>query len=198
MGTNYYARILPTKERKDELKKAIDNDEFTRVKSLVEELYGKPSYCYDEPKLIGGEVHLGKVSAGWKFLWNPNLYEVQKGHLEPDGEGGKKWVSDGFEVFKIYDLTKESIKAFIDREDVVIYDEDWNKEDKEEFWNMALNWCLDGFDGESYGKKYDLYGEYRYRTDYCSFLEKCGYKLCAYYTDFYSDGLRFSTTTDFS
>lgn len=198
MGTNYYARILPTKERKDELKKAIDNDEFTRVKSLVQELYGKPFEDYFDPKIIGGEVHLGKVSAGWKFLWNPNLYEFRTGHLEDIEGGGKKWVSDGFEVLKIYDLTKESIKAFIDREDVVIYDEYGDKEDKEEFWNMALNWCLDGFDGESYSEKYCLHDKYIHFSDYCRFLKECGYELNKYNMDFYSDGLRFSTTTDFS
>lgn len=31
MGTNYYAYIIPTKKKKDELKKMIDDDELDKV-----------------------------------------------------------------------------------------------------------------------------------------------------------------------
>ena len=37
MGTNYYAYIIPTKKKKDELKKMIDDDEL--VKALEAEGY---------------------------------------------------------------------------------------------------------------------------------------------------------------
>lgn len=51
MGTNFYARIIPTKERKEHLKKLIDNDEFDLIEDEIKELY-----C--------NEIHLGKRSGG--------------------------------------------------------------------------------------------------------------------------------------
>ena len=45
-----------------------------------------------------GEIHLGKRSGGWKFLFNPN-YE------------------------RYYPLTKEGLMNFLKRDDVIIYTE---------------------------------------------------------------------------
>ena len=38
----------------------------------------------------------------------------------------------------------------------------------------------------------------QYQTDYTRFINECGFKLSKYHTDFYSDGLRYATTTEFS
>ena len=213
MGTNYYARIIPTKERKDKLKSLIDEDKFDEIKALVNKTYSSPEYDYDEKAYVGGEIHLGKRSGGWKFLWNPNYYKVLKGHMEwEDIEGGKRghWVDDGFEVAKFYDLTKESIKKFIDREDIVIYDEYGDKQDKEEFWKMALNWVTwkdkdgnekEAWDGDTYAEWQRENNEKRYnygKTEYARFLEETGIVLNKENTDFYSDGLRFATSNEFS
>ena len=83
MGTNYYARILPSKKRKDEIKKAIDDNDFNNIKRSIGKTYGSPCMDYDDTTTYcGGEIHLGKRSAGWKFLWNPNWYKIPKGHME--------------------------------------------------------------------------------------------------------------------
>jgi len=209
MGTNYYGRIIPTRERKEEIKKAVDNDDFREIEHLVHITYGNPEYDYESGTFVGGEIHLGKRSGGWKFLWNPNWYKEIKGHTEweefPGGRSGH-WVEDGFDVIKFYDLTKESIKSFIDRDDVEIYDEYGDKQDKEEFFNMALNWGYDkddeGWDGDTY-EKWEKEQNPNRRTfshynEYCKFIESCGFKVSEYGSDFYSDGLRFATCTDFS
>lgn len=210
MGTNYYGRIIPTKERKEHIKELIDINDFDGIKSLVNKTYSSPQYDYDEESFVGGEVHLGKRSGGWKFLWNPNWYKVIKGHSEVEeiSEFSKRyhWVEDGFDVSKYYDLTKESLKKFIDRDDVEIYDEYGEKQDKEEFWDMALSWGYDkeniGWDGETYEEwereQNPNHRTYDYETDYSKFLKECGFKLNKYNTDFYSDGLRFATCTEFS
>lgn len=211
MGTNYYARIIPTKKRKDEIIKAIENNDFVEVKYLVNKTYGRTKYDYDDKNgFSGGEIHLGKRSAGWKFLWNPNWYKRPKGHMEweeiEDGHKIRHFVDDGYDVFKYYNLTKKSIKKFIDRKDVEIYDEYGEKQDKEGFFQMALTWGYNendkGWDGESYEEyeKSENTGcrTFSYYSDYCKFLEECGFKLNKYYTDFYSNGLRFATCTDFS
>ena len=80
MGTNYYGRIIPTKERKEQIKQAVDNDEFDEIQSLVSMTYSSPQYYYNNKTFAGGEIHLGKRSGGWKFLWNPNWYNDLKGH----------------------------------------------------------------------------------------------------------------------
>lgn len=210
MGTNYFARIIPTRERKEKIKQAIDNNDFDEIIELVNKTYSSPQYDYQTDTFVGGEIHLGKRSCGWKFLWNPNWYKLIKGHSEvtevtPNAKSWH-WVEDGFDVFKYYELTKESIKNFIDREDVVIYDEYGEQQDKEEFWNMALNWGYEkgreGWDGETYEefakKENPNYKPIRHETDYSKFIEQCGFKTNKYKTDFYSDGLRFATCTDFS
>lgn len=210
MGTNYYARILPSKKRKDEIKKAIDDNDFNKVNQLIDKTYGIPIYDFIEGNFSAGVVHLGKRSAGWKFLWNPNWYKMAKGHTEEKvNDNGSKtihWVSDGYDVFKFYDLTKESIKAFIDREDVEIYNEYDEKQDKKEFYEMAMNWGYDkddeGWDGDAYEEwehnQNPRYTPMDYKTDYSRFIEECGFKTNKCNSDFYSDGMRFSTCTEFS
>ena len=55
MGTNYYAIPRATSERKEKIKKAIDQDKFEKAKDL-----------------IGGKVHIGKSSVGWEFIFDHN------------------------------------------------------------------------------------------------------------------------------
>ena len=210
MGTNYYARILPSKERKKEIKKAIDDNDFNKIKQLIDKTYGRPYYDISENSFSGGEIHLGKRSCGWKFLWNPNWYKMSKGHLDEkvhnNGEKSFRWTCDGYDIFKYYDLTKDSIKEFIYREDVEIYDEYGEKQDKEEFYEMAINWGYDkdneGFDGDSYEefeeKQDSNYTPMNHENDYCRFIRECGFKPNKYNSDFYSNGIRFSTSTEFS
>ena len=72
MGTNFYARIIPSEKAKHELIEAINNDNPDLVEELTQELYGSR----DEYSGIGSRIHLGKRSGGWKFLWNPNVVKV--------------------------------------------------------------------------------------------------------------------------
>ena len=197
MGTNYYAKIIPTKERKEyiiNLIKESDPSKWRKIRSSIAETYG----LLDEYDHTGGEIHLGKCSYGWKFLWNPNTYRVRNGHtVEEEIEPGHivyHYVSEPDTMFQIYPLTKEGIKAFIDREDIEIYDEYEEKQDKEEFWKMVIE--REGLDGKEYELKDPSH--INYHTEYSDFLISQGYKVEWPYTDFYSDGLRFATCNNFS
>lgn len=93
MGTNIYARINPQKAEREKfvlkVKAIVDSDElfmFSKLNDLLQE------YKEEYP-----EVHLGKRSCGWQFLWASN----------------PKW----------YDNTIASINKFLQREDVVLYNE---------------------------------------------------------------------------
>lgn len=205
MGTNFFAKIIPTKERKETLKMMIENNDFRGVLQQTQEMYGsvEPRSMKD---IIQGEIHLGKRSGGWKFLWNPNIYQIRRGHSDwienKDGSKSHKWVSEPDEAYYIYPLTKKGIKEFIDREDVEIYDEYGVSQDKEQFFKEALEWVTwsgkEAWDSDSYYRDNPKERRWSCKNEYTDFLESLGYKLSEDKADFYSDGLRFATTTDFS
>jgi hypothetical protein len=198
MGTNYYARILPTKERRKELHDAIEANDYHLVKKLSDELYGRIELDYDTHEIVGGKVHLGKLSHGWKFLWNPNVFVIRQGHLE-DTSSGRRYVPDPSIPKYLYPLTKQGLHDFIFREDVLVYDEYGEEQDKEEFWKDALEWGQsDGWDAASYEKEYKEH-IYPVSGELTDLLRQEGYKFTSYSnSDFYSDGLRFAGYTDFS
>lgn len=198
MGTNFYAQIKPTKEQKDALKTAIDNDDFETISGMVHELYGDVSFDYGT--YDGGKIHLGKRSSGWKFLWNPNQYKVSDGYfvekLDENGALKKEYIPQ-YKLCNFYDLNKESIKKFICREDVAILSEYGEVIPNDEFFKMALSWGQeDGIDYDHYCEEYgNTHGTSHY-TEYKNWLRSLGYVIKG--EDFYSDGLRFATTTEFS
>ena len=202
MGTNYYARIIPTKERKKEFHDAIEANDYPLVKKLSDELYGRIELDYDTHEIVGGEVHLGKLSHGWKFLWNPNVFVIRQGHLE-DGPTGRRYVPDPSIPKYLYSLTKQGLHDFIFREDVLVYDEYEEEQNKEDFWKDALAWGQsDGWDAasyEEYERKHSNYTQYPVTGELTDLLRQEGYKFTSRSnSDFYSDGLRFAGFTDFS
>lgn len=105
--------------------------------------------------LEGTNVHLGKRSSGWKFIWNWN-----------DGK---------------YYKTKDQLFKFIRSGRVV--DEYGHQMNVEEFITMALEWGKeDGWDVETYYKDHP---EHRIPISRGVYEE-------------YIDGLRVSTSTEFS
>ena len=180
MGTNFYARIIPSEKAKHELIEAINNDNPDLVEELTQELYGSR----DEYSGIGSRIHLGKRSAGWKFLWNPNVVKV--------------WDDEACEYAYnyVYPLTMEGIANFVMREVVEVTDEYGEVQNPVEFLIMAFEWCKDGLDGKEYqtNPKYNA-GTYYPDTERDNFWRELGYE--PEYYDFYSDGLRFSTSVSF-
>lgn len=205
MSTNYYARLKPSQFDKDCLKKLIDDDKYEALSLLYSKVYGSLEYDYADEMFNGGYLHLGKRSGGWKFLWNPNIFIKRNGHTEEikhkDGTIEKSWRVDPSELIYFYPLTKEGIKAFIDRPDVEIYDEYGEEQNKEEFWDMALNWGYEkddiGYDAGTYEKAYPKH-YYKCDNELIRLLEREGYKFSSSTkSDFYNDNLRFSTSTEF-
>ena len=132
MGTNFYCRKIDRKYRKMFSKDLSTLNEYVLLNinnpkiNLLEEVNRFISdYCDFEK-----EIHLGKRSYGWQFLWdyhngryfNPNLY---------------------------------SIKEFLSQDDIIIYDEYENFYEVEQLFNDELSDCLykdaihdDGMSGE--------------------------------------------------
>lgn len=202
MGTNYYARVIPTKKRRLQLCMLInESKDFDNIINEVNKTYGNCE-LHSSEDIIEGVIHLGKRSAGWKFLWNPNIWIEHTGHIE-----NGKYVSDPPIPRYIYPLTKKGIKEFIDRADIEIYDEYNEKQDKDIFFKEAVEWTTwkgkEAWDSKSY-EEWELsenpnYKHYICSGEYIDMLKAEGYKMISdTNSDFYSDGLRFATNNQFS
>lgn len=195
MGTNYYAHIIPSIENKSRLQDAIDKNDFNTISELTIKMYARLGI--DSGEFYGGNVHLGKRSGGWKFLWNPNVYVTRE--IYKDEDRGEYRLGKYIPKF-LYPLTRAGIKEFIQRDDVEICDEYGKIQNKDEFFNMAINWCYNGWDSKKYYEEYpDDNNGYVCKNDLTKYLDQESINYISNsHSDFYMDGLRFSTSTDFS
>lgn len=200
MGTNFYARILPKEDEKNELINKIINNKFDEIEDLASELYGNRN----EYTRKGNVIHLGKRSCGWKFLWNSNIIRYCDGYIDSETkEFVPVWKYD-----QIYPLTKQGITDFCNREDVVITDEYGEQYTPKEFLKMAFSWGqLDGYTGKTYEESHKEESSYRnyywsekYQRGMHSKDDEMWFDLgyIVEYYDFEADGLRFSTSINFS
>ena len=201
MGTNFYARIIPKEDEKNELINKIINNKFDEIEDLASELYGNRN----EYTRKGNVIHLGKRSCGWKFLWNPNIIRYCDGYIDTETkEFVPVWKYD-----QVYPLTKQGITDFCNREDVIITDEYGEQYTSEEFLEMAFSWGEpDGWVGKTYeedpkneSSNYrNYYWSKKYQRGMHTQEDEMWFDLgyTVEYYDFESDGLRFSTSINFS
>lgn len=190
MGTNFYARIIPKEEDKQKLIDAINNNQYNVIEDLASELYGdRNEYTHK-----GNVIHLGKRSGGWKFLWNPNVIRYSSDDYLDEN---KQYIC----VYKydyVYPLTKQGITDFCNREDVIITDEYGIIYDPKDFLKMAFSWGEpNGLTSKEYQEnpKYNAPPYFGCKRENEKW-ENLGFKV--EYYDFESDGLRFSTSINFS
>jgi len=184
MGTNYYLRFKYKEEDKDQVKNLINNDRFEEARDLLDDMCSYMHYDICKKELVGSITHLGKRSSGWTFLWETNWFF--------DSEG---------KACKLYELNKESLRAYIYRDDTILFDEYGKVLDKDEFWQMALEWGQpDGWDYAKYAEhETSETGKMPQSACYIEIEKieqwgKLGYETDEYGQEFYSDGLRFSTS----
>ena len=67
MGTNYYLKRIPTKEEIERCHKLLDEGKIEDSDVFKEE-YGTP-YLLAVLEKITEEIHIGKKSGGWRFLF---------------------------------------------------------------------------------------------------------------------------------
>lgn len=159
MGTNFYVRINVKSRDKEKV--------YSYFKYLSEhEHWAHKRY---DGKYI--DIHIGKRSAGWRFLFCAN------------------------ENF-LYPLTKEGISEFIQRNGGGhIRDEYGRSFTTDQFWNEEIS-TTSGWDIESYYRNNPQEKRYHYNSnDFSSWTKE--FKPNEY-GEFYSDGLRFTVSTYFS
>lgn len=163
MGTNFY-RIPSVKEledRKNKLQTRVRKMDLSpsSINTNFNIGNGPDEWTYWSPwdEFTNNIlVHLGKRSMGWKFCWNFN---------------NKKYYTNKDELF---DFIKKGR----------IIDEYGDEINQDEFIQMALDWCKDGWDIQTY-----------YNENPSS---KVSWFDSSRYHDIYIDGLRVSTSTEFS
>jgi len=200
MGTNYYAVIKAKNELRDKLIELIangDTADYDTIVNMANELYGESVFNYGEKCLIGAKIHLGRKSYGWKFLWEHHLYTVDNGHVEEtEVEPGHtiiKYVEEPKTLYSLYgDLTKDNIRSFLMRDNVDIYNEYGELQNKEEFIEWSFN--TEGVDSLTCGK---LREQKPLADEWREPIIMGGYQIEPGATDFYSDGLRFAAFRDF-
>lgn len=143
-------RRIPTAEQKEELKRllkkqyekaveSIDRDEDLRPAEDDWHLSGE---IEKTRKRIYEEVHIGKRSCGWKFLFAPS----------PEH----------------YEETKESILQFIHQDGWYLLDEYGDKIDPDKFWDEYVTCMEGGWTGETYDRWEREQGHY-YRVSVASY-----------------------------
>lgn len=166
MGTNYYRKHIISEE---ELNKAH--------KSLDQYINGK--MCESEfTEIINNiiqEIHICKMSYGWKVLFDHN------------------WG-------KLYDIGKKGLEDFLNEPNTYIENEYGDKYTAEQFWEIVKQ--HNDNPKNKYTSK--LYRELNNEPVdyYCrEYVERCKKELqidCGRESDFEVDGLRFAVFSDFS
>lgn len=160
MGTNYYLRPKVSSETKNKIKELVDLDKFEEIKDILSQ--------YED-------IHIGKQSGGWKFLWDVHYFN----YFEPSKEAIIEWLKTG-----------------------IIFDEYGKQFTLEEFFdNIRLEGTFNGeelLDAVAY-QKIDPHA-YRYRIydrwTLAEFIEKNIYPNSL--GEFYLDNFRCVIDEDFS
>ena len=161
MGTNYYLKKKVTEDDKRIINNLLYRDDYDVWDQIRK-------YCDNQDN----EIHLGKNSGGWKFLFDLN---------------------DG----KYYSDTRASIDEWLSNPEYEIFNEYGEKLSKDKFWNIVLSTMDDDhIDNKEY------YTNPKYSKDHPDWttLERFfGYSRAeGNYGDYYNDGLRFARYTNFS
>lgn len=164
MGTNFYMKRIPTEDDIQMMSTLALEQKLDELQAFVTEL--------------NHEIHIGKRSCGWKFLFN-----------HQDG--------------KYFDPRhQESLKAWLDDPHYKIVDEYGDKYTFEEFWQMVREWDANprnDWDDAAY-RKYEFDKGNRYDMSCSSDVARKTYNMFGVtplYYDFWLDGLRYSTSTEF-
>lgn len=132
MGTNFYCRKIPTAKEMKEMQQALAERQYDKLKELID--------------ATAKEYHIGKRSYGWQFLFAPHI------------KRRNGFANTGC-VVSPWEETIASIKKYLSRDDVEIYNEYGEKFSFYDFWNEEIGYCLfndpkDYINGEQYYEKY--------------------------------------------
>ena len=147
MGTNYYWRPLVTEEEREKILEKVKNSKT--IQEIKDFIY------YDLLNERKSEIHIGKSSHGWQFLFNLGIRNYTHGQSLKK-EDIDKWFRSG-----------------------VIFDEYGDEISVDDFWAL-VDYKKDDMDYNEYDKKYPEEPHYcrgydqhidglRFTTEECEF-----------------------------
>lgn len=160
MGTNFYLKRKINESTKKVLKDCIDKDDIDTVRSILNDYK---------------DIHIGKRSAGWKFLWDAHYFK----YFKPNKKSIFDWLKSGD-----------------------IYNEYNEKFTFNQFINDELKNCLDkGCDAQQYAMEDPKYVYHNNNESINRFKQEVKikkYPTINKYGEFYINNLRFTVYEDFS
>lgn len=131
MGTNFYLKIPIHKREKEKIIELVNEDKFEDLVEYVNELYKT------------NDIHLGKRSAGWQFLWDYHNGLYYKPELESIKEFLKKGniYNEYGEKFTIDQFFKEELYGCLYKDEHHWDLETYQKEHPDEY-----HWSVDKYE----------------------------------------------------
>lgn len=160
MGVNFYCRKIPTASEMKEMQQALTERQYDKLQKLID--------------TATKQYHIGKRSGGWQFLFAPHIKR-------------RSGFYDSGQVVSPWEETIASLKNYLSREDVEIYNEYGDKFTFYEFWNEEIGDSLFN-DPENYINSKQYYEKYPNQKSGL-FLEDTEFTT--------EEGLRFSTNDYF-
>lgn len=165
MGTNFYMKRIPTEDDIQKMSTLALEQKLVELQNYVTEM--------------NNEIHIGKRSCGWKFLFNHQDGEYFDPHHQ------------------------ESLKAWLDDPHYKIVDEYGDEYTFEQFWKMIIDWNSNphnNWDDAAYAKHEREQSRW-FNISTCNVEEAerifRRFGVRPLYHDFWLDGLRYSTSTEF-
>lgn len=137
MGTNYYWRPLITEEEREKLLEKTKN-----VKTLQE----IEDFIYNDIlKERESEVHIGKSSCGWQFLFHLGIRKYTCGQSLKK-EDIDKWFRSGIIVDEYGDeISVDDFWTLVDtKKDAMDYDQYYKKNPKDTYYCRGYDQQIDG------------------------------------------------------
>lgn len=127
MGTNFYVKTKLTSKQKDEIRHYLLEDRYDIIKALLDEVE---------------DIHIGKQSAGWKFLWDVNNFKYfGKSKQEMfDWLKDKDIIDEGNRHYTFEQFLKRI--RIVDGYDIVGYCKD-HPNDYREFYNIPIGFPIE-------------------------------------------------------
>lgn len=160
MGTNFYLRRKLDEDTKKVLKQYVDTSNIDMIEEILKDYK---------------EIHIGKRSYGWKFLWDAHYFK----YFKPNKKSLFEWLKSGD-----------------------IYDEYGEKFTFNQFINDELKGSIDkGCDIQQYAMEDPKYVCYDNSESIDKFKQETKvkkYPTINKYGEFYINNLRFTVYEDFS
>ena len=159
MSTNFYLKRKLPKQKKLDIISNIENDEWDKVYELVSEAKEETN------------IHLGKRSYGWQFLWALN------------GEKYYKPNEDSIDKFLFNEINLHNAKIVDEYDDEFTLEQFWNEEVGDSLRNGKVtdeDWITQN---NIYSKR-DWFGEKKqwaekHKVNWCgNFISEDGLKFC--------------------